>query len=221
MRNAHSITVFSAGLLLMGPVFGSTRQSQLEKLPPAGASQVDFKRDIEPIFLDRCVSCHGDEQQSGGLRLDNKAGALTGGNSGSVIRPGNSAQSRMIHLVAGIGEIVMPMAGERLTGQQVGLLRAWIDQGAEWPEPQAAGEKIALAESPSPDEDVVPSEESKVKNKHWSFLPIAPPEVPRVGNQAWMRNPIDAFILARLEKEGIEPSAVADPATLIRRVSLD
>lgn len=69
-----------------------------------------------------------------GLRLDNRTDALKGGDSGPVIRPGNSAKSKLIHAVSGSGGgVLMPFAGERLTVEQVGVLRAWIDQGAEWP----------------------------------------------------------------------------------------
>ncbi len=80
--------------------------------------------------------CHGPEKQMGGLRLDSRQLALTGGYSGPAILPGNSAESKLIHLVAGLKEdMVMPLGGERLSADQVSLLRAWIDQGAEWPEP--------------------------------------------------------------------------------------
>ena len=192
-----------------------------EKLPPPAEIQVDFKRDIEPIFLENCISCHGGEQQLGGLRLDSRADAQRGGNSGPAIRPGNSAESRMIHLVAGLGDMLMPMEGERLTARQVGLLRAWIDQGADWPEFEATGEKSALAPTSTTDEAAAHSQSSKAGRSHWAFLPIVRPKLPRVRNRAWVRNPIDAFVLARLEKEGMEPSSVAGAPTLIRRVSLD
>jgi len=69
-----------------------------------------------------------------GLRLDNRTDALKGGDSGPVIRPGSSAKSKLIQAVSGLGKgVLMPFAGERLTAEQVGVLRAWIDQGAEWP----------------------------------------------------------------------------------------
>ena len=111
------------------------RQLDLSALPPPASVQVNFWRDVEPLLRERCHSCHGAQQQMGGLRLDERAAALAGGNSGPVIKPGNSAESKLIHLVAGLREdLVMPMVGERLTAEQLGLLRAWIDQGAQWPE---------------------------------------------------------------------------------------
>ena len=177
----------------------------IQALPPAAKSPVDFSRDIEPLFRESCYACHGPKQQMGGLRLDNKAAALEGGYSGPAIKPGKSAQSRLIHLVAGLKkDLIMPMGGERLTPEQVGLLRAWIDQGAEWPEEQGAA-----------------VEELQAGSKHWAFRPPQRSAPPKVRNQSWVRNPIDAFVLAKLEGEGIEPSRQADRVTLIRRVSFD
>lgn len=104
-------------------------------LPPAIEREVDFKTDVAPL-LKRCHACHGETQQLNGLRLDRKEDALRGGDSGRSIVPGNSAESRLIHLVAGYRvKSVMPPTGERLTRKEIGILRAWIDHGAEWPEP--------------------------------------------------------------------------------------
>jgi len=181
------------------------------QLPPEAKMRIDFARDIEPILKARCLVCHGSQQQMGGLRLDRHEDALRGGNSGPVIKAGDSAASRLIRLVAGLEKgLVMPPAGKRLSVQEVELLRTWIDQGANWTvKEQGSG----IAVMPVKPEAGVP--------KHWSFQPIKRPEVPVVRNRNWVRNPIDNFILARLEAEGIEPSAEADRVTLIRRLSLD
>src|SRR5215471_19553784 len=100
-----------------------------QTLPPASKAKVDFARDVQPLFAKRCLVCHGAQQQMSGLRLDQKEAALKGGASGPDILPGDSAGSRLIHLVAGVEKKVMPPAGARLTADEVGLLRAWIDQG--------------------------------------------------------------------------------------------
>ena len=93
----------------------------IQALPPAAKSKADFSRDVEPLFRERCYACHGPQQQMNGLRLDSKAAALAGGYSGPVIKPGNSAASKLIHLVAGLKkDLIMPMGGERLTPEQVG-----------------------------------------------------------------------------------------------------
>ncbi len=163
-------------------------------LPPAATTKIDFTRDIEPLLAKRCFVCHGPQQQMSGLRLDSRETALKGGASGVDIKPGDSANSRLIRLVSGLDKKTMPPMGARLTAAEVGRLRAWIDQGAAYSAHAAT---------------------------HWSFQKIQRPAVPAVKNRAWVRNPIDAFILARLEKEGIAPSPEARQLTLLRRVSLD
>jgi len=185
-------------------------KADVKELPPPTDRKIDFLKDIEPIFRARCQVCHGPSIQSGGLRLDQRAGALAGGDSGPVIQPRNSAGSRLIHLVAGLQKgLIMPVSGERLTQDQIGLLRAWIDQGAEWPESATASE------------DGTREENGKTKDSHWAFVPPRQPAVPKVRDHSWVRNPIDAFVLARLESEGVKPSPEADRVTLIRRLTLD
>jgi hypothetical protein len=178
--------------------FGSARS--------AAQVKVQFARDIEPLLKARCAGCHGAKVQSGGFRLDSRAAALAGGYSGAVILPGKSAESRLIQLVAGLNkDLVMPLGGAKLTAQEVSLLRAWIDQGAEWAE--ASNETTAQA--------------APEKKLPWSFHRLSRPRVPQLRGASWTRNPIDAFILSRLEAKGIQPSPEADRATLLRRLSLD
>ncbi len=175
----------------------------------AGAAQeppgrVDFAEQIAPILEKRCKACHGAALQSSGLRLDAREAALRGGYSGPVILAGNSAASRLIRLVAGIDkDLVMPPSGERLSSSEIELLRSWIDQGAEWPA------------------DSKGAEGDERKTDHWAFQRVVQPTRPPVQAEAWVRNPIDRFVLARLEEEGIEPSKPARLETLVRRVSLD
>ena len=169
---------------------------------PPGA--IEFSREIAPIFHQRCVACHGAALQQSGLRLDDGKAALKGGYSGPVIVAGDSGASRLFRLVAGLdGELAMPPAGDRLGQREIELLRAWIDQGAQWPSGPPT------AEGPSGNAD------------HWAFRPLVKPKPPAVRREAWVRNAVDRFVLSRLEAEGIEPSGVADQRTLIRRVSLD
>ncbi|MEX2260935.1 MAG: PSD1 and planctomycete cytochrome C domain-containing protein [Bryobacteraceae bacterium] len=173
-------------------------------LAASAAEPVDFARDIAPLFEKRCHACHGPRTQMNGLRLDDRAAALKGGNGGPVLVPGKSAESRLLRLVAGLEDKkIMPPAGPRLTQREVGLLRAWIDQGANWPD--LPGTASAPTSRPT----------------HWSFQPIARPKPPPTRNETWARNPIDRFVLARLERENIEPSPEADRRTLIRRVTFD
>jgi hypothetical protein len=170
--------------------------------PSLASSAVSFDRDIQPLLADRCYSCHGPEKQKGGLRLDRQADAFAGGDNGKVIIPGKPSESLLIRNVSGLNpDSVMPPKGERLTSEQIAKLRAWIEAGAAW-----------SSSSPnSPDS----------KSAHWAFQrPIRPP-VPTVRNKRWVRNPIDNFVLSRLEKERLKPARDADKTTLIRRLYFD
>ncbi|MBP6822540.1 MAG: DUF1549 domain-containing protein [Acidobacteria bacterium] len=173
----------------------------------AQTAKVDFARDIQPIFRAHCQSCHG-ETAKGQLRLDNKTSTMKGGISGAVIVPGNSRQSRLLHRVRGEGgEKRMPLNGEALTSAQIELLTRWVEEGATWPETESA---IGFQIRP---QSTIP--------KHWAFIAPIRPTIPKATNLTWVKNPIDAFVLARLEKEKLTPSPEADRATLLRRLSLD
>ena len=177
----------------------------LNCLPLSAAEQprVDFARDVQPILKTRCYSCHDGRKHKAGLRLDVRSSALRGGESGkpAIVR-GDSKKSDLLRRVTtNEDEEVMPPAGERLTAIQVKLLREWIDSGAVWP-------------------DALAGEDMRGKN-HWAFkAPVRPP-LPAVHRANWPRNPLDRFVLARLEKESLKPSPQADRVTLIRRLSLD
>lgn len=174
---------------------------------PAGVSlfalrenrNIDFSRDVQPIFASHCYSCHGPEKQKSGFRLDTKERAMAGGDTGKAILPGKSEQSLLYRYVAGLHpETRMPPKGDPLSSNQVALLRAWIDSGASWLENQAPSAKT-----------------------HWSLKKPLRPSLPNVRNSRWVRNAIDAFILSKLESLRISPSPEADRPTLIRRLSLD
>src|SRR6266508_1671 len=102
------------------------------KLPPAATVKVDFEKEVYPLLSAKCHSCHGDEVQQSGLRLDKRQNALRGGDYGPVIIPGKSATSKLIlRLVNGDGGLQMPPTGP-LSDEEIGILRAWIDQGADF-----------------------------------------------------------------------------------------
>src|SRR5205809_172112 len=106
---------------------------QAKLLPPPATHSVDFSKEIKPIFEASCIKCHGRGKDKGGLRIDTRETLLLGGDSGPVVIPGQSAESLLIALVQGVdSDNVMPKKGSRLTPEQVGLLRAWIDQGLPW-----------------------------------------------------------------------------------------
>lgn len=160
------------------------------------AQTVDFNRDVRPILSSRCFQCHGpdDEVRKAGLRLDRRDTAMATLKSGRrAIVPGKAAESELIRRVTAMDESQMPPAktGKRLNETEIGLLRRWIDQGAKY-------------------------------TQHWSYVaPVRPalPTVPREGQI--LHNPIDHFIVARLQEAGLKPAPPADRVTLIRRVTLD
>ncbi len=200
-RNLPRLLVLLA-LLAVGPARSAAPPSIEARLPRPAKGKIDFVRDVRPLFAARCYRCHGPTKQVSGLALNRKQRALEGGDGGLAIVPGNSGASRLVRSVAGVApEHLMPPEGKgkRLTPIEIGVLRAWIDQGAIWPD-----SADVLADS-----------------EHWAYRKPARPALPAVKTTSWPRNPIDRFILARLEKEGLVPSPEADRATLIRRLSLD
>ncbi|QJX00222.1 DUF1553 domain-containing protein [Frigoriglobus tundricola] len=183
VRSAPHITLIA--ILLACPTSGRTADPE---------KPVDFDRDVQPIFAKHCASCHGAASAKSGLRLDRRADALAGGDSGKVIVPGKPADSLLIQLVSPDADRQMPPKGARLTAEEVATLRAWIDQGAKWPDD---GSAVAA-----------PAD-------WWSFKPLTKAAVP-VGT-----NPIDHFVRAKLKEKGLTPSPEADRRTLIRRLYFD
>jgi len=123
-------------LCLSGSAAFAAKPIDVSTLPPPAARPINFERDVRPIFDKSCYSCHGPEKQRSGYRLDQKESALTGGEgSAPNVVPGQSAASPLIHYVADLVEdMLMPSKGDPLTHEQIGTLRAWIDQGAAWPD---------------------------------------------------------------------------------------
>src|SRR5882762_5780962 len=165
--------------------------------PPAKSKTgVDFNREIRPIFSENCYTCHGPdgEKRKAGLRLDRQDGALAELKSGDhAIVPGDPTKSALISRITATNE------DDRMPPLKTGknLTAAQISALTRW---------IA---------------QGAEWQKHWSFIPPERPELPRIANKRWPQNPIDAFILARLERERLTPSPEADKATLIRRVTFD
>lgn len=168
----------------------------------ARAADVNFSREVRSILSDKCFTCHGpdEEQLQGGVRLDSRDLALAEADSGlRPIVPGNAQASELLKRVASDDpDLLMPppdSGRKRLTPEEVAVLTAWIEQGADYQE-------------------------------HWAFIPPQRPEVPNPTpataiEEKWLANPVDRFLLDRLQREQLSPSPEADRRTLIRRVSLD
>jgi hypothetical protein len=183
----------AAGLLLISPSAPAADK---------GKAKIDFIRDIRPILSDNCFACHGpdEKERKGKFRLDIAEDALKPGKSGEIaIVPGAPEKSELIKRVTTTDEDdVMPplKSKKKLTAQQIDLLKRWIAEGADY-------------------------------RVHWAFKKPerpTPPDVAKLKSRSSkfkVQNPIDAFVLAKLSQEKLKPSAEADKATLIRRVSLD
>ena len=167
--------------------------------------KVDFTKDIQPVFAENCLKCHGPDNQEAGLRLDRKEAALKGGERGAPIVPGKPSESLLFRAINGGGEDVprMPRKADPLSNEKIALIRTWIEQGANWPDSDGP----TIAEPDAKD--------------HWAFKAPVRPAIPDVQDKDWAKTPIDAFVLAKLEKEGLQPSPEAERATLLRRLHLD
>ena len=158
-----------------------------------------FEKRILPQLQQHCDSCHSAKAKKleGGLRLDTRAGLRAGGDTGAIIVPGKPSESLLIRALKH-DDLEMPPS-KKLPDRVIADFVKWVEMGA-----------------PDPRKDAVNG-----GSKHWSFQPIRSVLPPTVNNRHWARNGIDAFILARLEQERVQPSPPASPATLLRRVSLD
>lgn len=162
---------------------------------PQAPEKVSFVNDVLPILKPHCGSCHSGESASAGLDLTTAAGVQRGGASGALIVPGNARESLLIQRLLGEnGMTRMPMGFAPLPESQMKVIRQWIAEG---------GSTVGKAEV------------------FWTFAKPQRPKLPASKASRWVRNPIDAFVLYKLEKSGLHPSEEAAKETLLRRVYLD
>jgi len=180
--------------LIAPPLLGETL--------PAGSELDAFERDVRPILVGHCTKCHGPDQQKGGLRLDTRAALVEGGSLGSVISVGHPEESLLIEAVRHEGDLKMPPKA-RLKPEQVAALERWIRAGAPWP-----------ATDPAPKDN-----RQEQWDRHWAFQPIKAVSAPPVREPQWCQTPVDAFIKAKLEAQGVAPAEPADRYTIIRRLT--
>jgi cytochrome c553 len=205
------LAVFAASAAALFGAAGAGGQKPAEKPDPQAVEFFEAK--VRPLLIQSCFGCHGDKAQQGGLRLDSLAAMLKGNSGGAVIKPGDPDKSPLIHVIRYDGKVKMPPAG-KLSAEQIDILTAWVKMGAPWP-----GVKVsdAAAEAAKTGEFRV-SEEMR---KFWSFRPVVKPKVPAVKAKTWVKNPVDNFILAKLEAKGLTPSPEADRRAFIRRATFD
>jgi cytochrome c553 len=184
--------------------------------PPVAAPTISaddlkfFETKVRPILVEKCYKCHSKEADKvkGGLLLDSREATLAGGNTGPTLVPGKPNDSLLIQAVGYKDEdLKMPPKGEKLSDREIADLTEWVRRGA--PDPRASVPKGAN------------SAYAGVGKNHWSFKPVKKPELPAVQNAAWGQNPVDRFVLAKLEANGMSPNSPAEKATLIRRIYFD
>ena len=170
----------------------------------ADSPKVDYQKQIKPLLARHCNGCHGSAKDQSGLRLDASRLAVRGGDRGPAIVAGDSGKSLLYLALLGKGDVErMPYEKPPLSSSQIALVKNWIDQGASFPR-----------------DEVIPGG-ARRRSDHWSFQPLTRVPRPTVRRSTWVRNAIDAFVLARLEARQLAPSPAADRVTLIRRLSLD
>ena len=167
-----------------------------------------FEMQIRPLLVSKCYACHTDSPMAA-LRVDTRPNLLQGGNSGPAVVPGDPEASLLIRAVRHTDEkLQMPFGGKKLLDREIADLAAWVKMGAPWP--KAAGLTAAAHMQIG----------SEARN-YWAFRPLAKSSIPGTSDQAGPRSPVDHFILARLEEEGLSPGKAASKRILIRRATFD
>jgi len=210
LRRGFSLSLAVAAGALRLAAAGPAGPPAAAAAPISPADAAFFETKVRPVLVERCYKCHSHDADrvKGGLMLDTREGLRHGGDTGPAIEPGKPQDSLLVDAIRYSDEnLQMPPKGDKLSAQQVADITEWIRRGA--PDPRtgvAKGSSLAYG---------------GVGRQHWSFLPVVKPAVPAVQNAAWVRNPIDNFVLARLEDNGMKPNPRADKRTLIRRVTFD
>ncbi len=165
---------------------------------------------VRPVLAKNCFACHTTARM-GGLEMSGREALLKGGKSGPAVVPGDAEKSLLVQAVAQTHErLKMPPQG-KLAESEIADLRAWIKDGAIWPESTPAGKNAKAGEY------VITPEQ----RAFWAFQPVRKPDPPAVKDKNWARAPIDRFILAKLESKNLKPVRPAGKRTLIRRATFD
>ena len=161
-------------------------------------AMAEFENRVRPVLADRCLKCHGPRKQESNLRLDSRAAMMQGGDSGPAIVPGRPGESLLVKAIRHEGDLEMP-PDSRLADDQVATLSRWIADGAIWPA-EPAGAAIRRGAITAED------------RAFWSFRPVRPQTPPEVSDRAWVRTPVDRWILAAMESRGTAPDPAHGPS---------
>lgn len=206
-----SFRTFFAGLLVTAFLLSASSLPAAEKQPTQKQIQF-FESKIRPLLIKHCYDCHGPDEQESGLRVDTFKDIVKGGKAGPLLVPGKPEQSILITAVKYQSSDLQMPPDEKLSKQEIADLTTWVKIGAPYPNADLSllrktnnKEKFDLAK----------------EREFWSFQKVKKPAVPAVKNKAWVKNPIDQFVLHKLEQANIPPAKPADKRTLIRRTTFD
>ncbi len=182
------------GVVVQLPLFAEQRQPFSEK--PSAAELEFFEKSVRPLLIEHCYECHSADEADGGLALDSRGGARQGGDSGPAIIPGDPDKSLLIDAVRYTNHDLQMPPQNRLRPADVAVLEKWVAGGAVDPRGDApSGDSVVGS--------VATGMSVEDGRKFWSFQPVADPPVPAVNRPEWVRTPIDAFVLSRLEQSGL------------------
>jgi cytochrome c553 len=199
-------SLLSSWLALL--VATSSSMGAVEPAVPDSDGTEFFEREIRPLLVEKCQSCHGDKKTSGGLSLTSRALLLKGGENGPAVVPGKPTESLLIKAVNHTGELKMPLKG-KLSAKEIENLTLWVARGAVWPD---SGKAAKTSDK---------FEVTELQRRWWAFQPVRIVKVPTVMNREWPRSDLDRFVLTELEKQSIPPANSAERRVLLRRVTFD
>jgi len=176
-----------------------------------------FEKSVRPLLATKCQMCHNAKAKTSGLDMSTGLAFFAGGASGSLVNVESPEESLLLKVLSYEGSLKMPPMG-KLKDDEIGKLREWIKMGAPWP---GVDRKAAAAEVSSTGTRKHGSAFSDAEWKFWAFQPVKKAAVPAVKDSAWVKSPIDAFILKKMEEKAIRPAAKADKHALLRRVTFD
>lgn len=214
-RRLIKITLSLALLFSLAVSQASAVPGRIE--PPSAentAQQEFFEKKIRPILAASCQRCHNSKAKVAGLDLTTAEGFHRGGDSGLLVNKEKPEESRLLKVIAYDGEMKMPPTG-KLKDHEIAALTEWVRMGAPWP----GTDKPAASENWPKNSSVRSFTEDE--KAFWAYQPVKDAAQPRVKNEAWIKSPIDRFILAKLEEKNLKPAPPADKLILLRRATFD
>lgn len=213
MRARHTSREEAAGVAVLVLVSAWLVVAPWARGAEAAIDHAFFEKRIRPVLVDQCYACHsrGSEKLKAHLRLDTRAGMLAGGDSGPAIVPGDAAASRLVQAVSYANPDLQMPPRARLPEAVIADWTAWVAAGAPWPDSPGGPTNAVAGEFPL----------AARRATHWCWQPLRTSSPPEVRNTAWPRQPVDRFILRRLEQHGLTPAPTVDRRALIRRATFD